>query len=53
MSLIKFFIASIRWGRLSPSDNELVTSSTLKQVLQASYIRRTASSPHNIVVLEK
>lgn len=53
MNLIKIFIASIRWGELSPSDVELVESSTLKQVLRASYLRRTISSPHNIVVLEK
>jgi hypothetical protein len=53
MNLIKVFIASIRWGGLSSSDIELVKSSTLKQVLQASYLRRTISSPHNIVVLEK
>jgi hypothetical protein len=53
MNLIKLFIASIRWGELSPSDVELVESSTLKQVFQASYLRRTISSPRNIVVLEK
>lgn len=53
MNLIKVFIASIRWGKVSPPDIELVESSTFNQVLQASYIRRTISSPHNIVVLGK
>jgi hypothetical protein len=53
MNLIKFFIASIRWGGLSSSDIELVKSSTLNQVLRASHIRRNTFSPRNIVVLEK
>jgi len=53
MNLIKLFVASIRWGNLTFADAELVKSSTLKQVFQASYIKRTPTSPHNIVVLEK
>jgi hypothetical protein len=52
MNLIKVFIASIRWGELSPSDVELVKSSTLKQVLRASYVRKSIFSPSTIVVLD-
>ena len=53
MNLIKFLIASIRWGGLSSSDIELVKSSTLNQVLRASHIRKSVISPSTIVVLEK
>ena len=52
MNLIKLYIASIRWGELSPVDVEVIENSTIKQVLRASYIRRSVFSPTNIVVLE-
>ncbi len=52
MNLIKLYIASIRWGSLTPSDIELVKKSTIKQVLRASYVRRSVFSPSTIVVLE-
>ena len=52
MNLIKLYIASIRWGNLTPSDIELVNKSTIKQVLRASYIQKSVFSPSTIVVLE-
>lgn len=52
MNLIKLYIASIRWGDLSPADVEVVENSTLKQVLRASHVRKSVFSPSNIVVLE-
>jgi hypothetical protein len=52
MNLIKLYIASIRWGSLTPSNAELVKKSTVKQVLRASYIQKSVFSPTNIVVLE-
>jgi hypothetical protein len=52
MNLIKLYIAYIRWGYLSPVDIELVEKSTFKQVLKASYIRKSMLSPSTIVVLE-
>jgi hypothetical protein len=50
--LVKSYIANIRWGSLTEADEQLVWDASLDKVLKASYIRRSALSPHNIVTLE-
>jgi len=51
--VVKSYIASIRWGTLTESDEKLVWDSSLDKVMKASYIRRSPKSPHNIVTLDE
>lgn len=50
--IIKVGIASIRWGKLTYNEEELVINSSLKRVLTASYIKKTNLSYSYIVTLD-
>jgi len=51
--LIKSYIATIRWGVLYETDEQLVWDASLGKVIRASYIRRSTLSPRNINTLDQ
>jgi len=51
IDIIKVNIATIRWGKLTSSDEELITNSSFKKILNASYIKKTNLSHSHIVTL--
>lgn len=50
--MIKLFLASIRWGRLSESESLLIKKSSLKSILRANYIKKTSLSQKNTITLD-
>jgi hypothetical protein len=52
VNLIKLYISTIRWGKLSIHQKELVKSSKLSKIFKANYIHKTPLSQNTIVTLE-
>lgn len=53
VNLIKLYIATIRWGKLSSSEKNLVKESTLSKLFRANYIFKTALSQNSIATLDR
>lgn len=52
MNVIKLYIASARWGKLTIEDAELICKSPFGKVMGACYIRSTRLSPWSCNTLE-
>ena len=53
MTLIKLFIATVRWGKMNEHEAHLVKKASLSTVLSANYITHTNFSDCTTITLDR